>query len=79
LYIPQPDLAEVKVFPNPSKDFWQIKNLPAGAKMTLTDMGGHVIWTGSDSKIPGRNLPAGHYLLRVYANNDNRTINLIHW
>jgi aminopeptidase N len=77
-------LHNAEVFPNPSKDYWQIGQLPQGVTVTLMDMDGHAIWTGISNntplKVPGKNLPPGNYLLKLDLDDaDTSTIKLVHW
>jgi len=73
---------KIKVFPNPSKDQWQIENVVANTNLTLTDVSGKVIWQGTSNRgitiIPGDSLPAGTYYLMI---GDTKTdsIKLVHW
>jgi len=70
----------IKIFPNPSKNFWQIDQLPENLLLVLTDINGRNLWQGESTKgttlIPGDSLPAGNYLLKL-SNGDS--IKLVHW
>ncbi len=70
----------IKIFPNPSKNYWQIVHLPENTGLTLSDMSGRSLWKGESVKgsaiIPGDSLPAGNYLLKV-GNGDS--VKLVHW
>ncbi len=74
---------KIKVFPNPAKNYWQIEQLPEDTGLVLTDMNGHVLWSGKSSKgiadIPGSHLPAGNYLLTLNGTNFTESITLTHW
>jgi aminopeptidase N len=77
-------LENIKVYPNPSKDHWNIDKLPEGTEMSVADMNGHVVWTGRATKtsaiIPGKQLPSGNYILQLKTiNGDTLSIALVHW
>jgi aminopeptidase N len=76
-------LLNIHVFPNPSKNNWQVDQLPANTSLTLTDMAGRILWRGKSNTgivtVPGTNLPAGNYLLKVNYNNRADSIKLMHW
>jgi hypothetical protein len=76
-------LLNIHVFPNPSKNNWQVDQLPANTSLTLTDMAGRILWRGKSNTgvvtVPGSNLPAGNYLLKVNYNNRADSIKLSHW
>jgi hypothetical protein len=69
-----------KVYPNPSKNYWQVDNLPDDSALTLTDMNGRELWRGRSANgsaiIPGAEIPAGNYLLKV---GEGYSIKLVHW
>jgi len=73
----------IKVLANPSKNFWQIEELPANMSLVLTDMSGRIIWQGKSTAgstiIPGDNLPPGDYLLKPEGGNGSDSIKLVHW
>ncbi len=82
--ISSPDIRNVRVYPNPSKNSWQLDQLQPGTIVTLLDMNGHTLWngiSGADTlNIPGKGLPPGNYLLKLEMyGNDISTIKLIHW
>jgi aminopeptidase N len=70
----------IRIFPNPSKNYWQIEHLPDETGLTLTDMGGRILWRGRSNKgatiVPAADLPTGNYLLKV-ENSDS--VKLVHW
>ena len=72
----------VKVFPNPSKNHWQIEQVAENTDLTLTDVSGKVLWTGKSAKtttlIPGDHLPAGNYFLKI-GDNSTDSVKLVHW
>ena len=72
----------VKVFPNPSKNHWQIEQVAENTSLTLTDVRGKVLWKGKTAKtttvIPGDRLPAGNYFLKV-GDSATDSIKLVHW
>jgi aminopeptidase N len=69
LDIPSVPGKTIEVFPNPAKDFWHVKNLPAGSEMELRDISGRRVWSKhgvTDSvEIPAAALPQGTYLLTI--------------
>ncbi len=71
------------VFPNPTKNFWQINQLPEDTGLTLLDINGKVIWRGRGEKgttvIPGAGLPAGTYFLKISGSETEKSIKLVHW
>ena len=73
----------IKILPNPSKNYWQIEQLPDNTDIMLTDMSGRVLWQGKsgigNTVIPGDNLPPGDYLLKVSGSNYSDSIKLVHW
>jgi len=84
VHVPALALADVKVYPNPSNDLWRIDKLPAGTEMSLTDMNGRTLWTGTSSSapvsVPGKHLSSGTYLLKLKtATGDTSSIRLVHW
>lgn len=77
------DIDKVQVYPNPSKDNWELTGVPAGLSLTLLNADGHVIWQGKSqpdsTKISGARLAAGNYFLKFVTNTCNKTIKLVHW
>jgi aminopeptidase N len=73
---------KIRIHPNPSRNFWQVEELPEDTALALLDMNGKVIWQGSSAKgittIPGERLPAGNYVLRVNGTNEE-SVKLVHW
>jgi aminopeptidase N len=59
----------IKVFPNPTENFWELKDLPDNADLKLTDKNGKLLWEGHSRKnyaeIPGAGLQPGNYFLSV--------------
>ena len=72
----------ISIFPNPSRNFWQVSNLPDDTALTLSDVTGRVLWQGRSSKgaaqVPGNSLPAGNYYLKV-SGSKSANIKLVHW
>jgi aminopeptidase N len=72
---------DIKIFPNPSKNYWQVDNLPDDSVLTLTDINGRELWRGRSTNgsaiIPGADIPAGNYLLKV--GEGAASIKLVHW
>lgn len=73
----------IKVYPNPTQNYWQIEDLDDNTQLTLTDMTGRVLWQGKTIRrttiIPGDKLPAGNYLLQLSGINGDSQIKLTHW
>ena len=71
----------IRIYPNPSKNNWQIEHIAENISLTLTDINGQIIWKGRSNKnvtvIPGEKLPAGSYYLKMGENTDS--IKLVHW
>lgn len=75
---------QVKIYPNPAKDVWQVENLVAGTQLTLTDVNGKKVWqaTAQSSKIniPAKEYAAGMYLLQITnGRQETATIKLQRW
>jgi aminopeptidase N len=72
-----------QLYPNPTKNFWQISNLPEDTGLTLTDINGKVLWRGRGEKgvtiIPGTGLAAGNYMLKLSGSDSEESIKLVHW
>jgi hypothetical protein len=72
----------IKISPNPSKNYWQIDQLPENTSIVLTDMNGRILWQGKSSNgitmIPGDELAPGDYLLKIEGNS-HESIKLVHW
>jgi aminopeptidase N len=72
----------IKVHPNPSKNSWQIEQLPDETALTLTDMTGRVLWQGTSTRgttlIPGDRLPSGNYILTLNGAVEEH-LKLVHW
>lgn len=63
------DIEKVKVSPNPTGNNWEIANLPANAKLVLTEITGKVIWKGNATAktvVPATTLPSGNYILTIH-------------
>ena len=73
----------VTVFPNPTRNFWEVAQLPAHSTLVLYDVLGNKIWSGDSGsgsvKIPGAGLPSGNYTLKYQDRTDTGTIRLTHW
>lgn len=61
--------ADVSVFPNPANDYVKISHLPAGARVSLMNTLGRIIYTSKSSSteliIPTSNVVFGIYMLRI--------------
>lgn len=73
---------KIRIHPNPSKNYWEVEELPEDTALVLVDMTGKVIWQGNSDKgnatIPGERLPTGNYVLRI-AGNSEASVKLVHW
>jgi 23S rRNA maturation-related 3'-5' exoribonuclease YhaM len=72
----------VKVFPNPSSDFWVIQSENDTIEnVVLTDLTGKTIytWNGMQNSIhiPSNQLNAGMYIARISANQTEEIVKLI--
>lgn len=71
----------IRVNPNPSKNSWQVSNLPDETALALMDMNGRVIWQGKSNHgsviVPGEKLAAGEYLLQL--GEGTESVKLVHW
>ena len=75
---------DIKILPNPSKNYWEITALPDNTKLTLCDMNGRVLWqskstAGVTTVIPAEQLPTGDYILQLSNSNDTQSVKLVHW
>lgn len=81
LSVAQPGNSAVLVSPNPTSSSWTVGALPANSTLTLTDISGRIVWQSEHPQagmtIPGENLAAGLYLLKVQADAATSTIKLI--
>jgi aminopeptidase N len=72
-----------RIFPNPTKDHWEIDHLSDDTVLMLTDINGHMIWRGKSDHgsalIPGEHLPTGDYLLQISDDHSSENIGLVHW
>ena len=70
-----------KIFPNPTKNYWQIDELQEGIALALYDINGRSVWQGrsvkSNTIIPGQKLPSGDYFLTISGRDGS--IKLTHW
>jgi aminopeptidase N len=71
----------IRIYPNPSKNNWQMEHISENMTLSLTDINGRIIWKGTSGKsvttIPGEKLPTGSYFLKIGDNADS--IKLVHW
>ena len=75
---------DIKILPNPSKNYWEITALPDNTRLTLCDMNGRVLWQGKSTAgvttvIPAEQLPTGDYILQLSNSNDTQSVKLVHW
>ncbi len=74
-------VAQVKVSPNPATSYWLVSNLPADAKLSLTDINGKELYTTAAEnaavKVPADKLAPGLYILKVAAGNVNASYKLV--
>ncbi len=72
-----------KVYPNPTRNFWQLQDVNEGLSLSLTDVAGRVLWESvsvkGDNIIPGNKLPAGNYVLRISGVSVDGSVKLVHW
>jgi aminopeptidase N len=72
-----------RIQPNPTRNYWQIDDLPQETALALMDMAGRILWegrsTGAATTIPGEKLPAGNYLLRLSGAATTEHVKLAHW
>ncbi len=72
-----------RIMPNPSKNSWEIDALPEDTGLALMDMTGRVLWEGKSSGgntlVPGAQLPAGNYILKLSGANTTDQVKLVHW
>lgn len=73
----------IRIQPNPSRNYWEIDELPGDTGLALLDMAGRILWQGTShanttTRIPGERLPAGNYLLRISGTTSDH-IKLVHW
>ncbi len=72
----------IRILPNPSKNYWEVDQLPEDTGLALMDMTGRILWEGKSMKtstlIPGEKLPAGNYILRL-SGGVNDAVKLVHW
>ena len=65
----------IRIFPNPSNQFWTVQNLPFNCTLQLSDMFGKTIWSAASSssdslQIPANNLSVGNYTLTVFTKDE---------
>lgn len=81
LDVTQVDKAAVQVYPNPTSSGWTVGKLPANSTLVLMDVSGRVVWQSEKPwpgmVIPGENLAAGLYLLKVNGGSEAATVKLI--
>jgi aminopeptidase N len=81
LNIPSVPEKKIEIFPNPAKDFWSVRNLPAASDMVLTDINGRKVWSQhgvtDNAEIPATALPHGTYLLIISNGNHIYSFSLI--
>ncbi len=74
---------QFNVFPNPTKNYWQIDQLPENSLLELSDNYGKIIWEGKGEHgstiIPAKQLSSGNYILKVISETGCTNIKLTHW
>jgi hypothetical protein len=80
LSIPNLELSNISIFPNPAKDLVQIRGLEN--ELTKIDIfninGQHVInYKGNNDFIDISNLDEGVYFIKLYTNNASKTLKLV--
>ena len=72
-----------RISPNPTKNSWEVENMREGLSLELCDVNGRALWHGTSrsgsNTIPGQQLPAGNYMLRMGAGRSAESIKLVHW
>jgi len=72
----------IRIQPNPSENYWEIRDLPGDTGLALMDMTGKILWQGKSTttatRIPGEKLPAGNYLLELSGGVTDH-VKLVHW
>lgn len=73
----------MKVFPNPAHNDWQLQGVQEGLALSLYDINGRMLWEGKSTQgatsIPAAKLPTGEYMLRFSDNSASESIKLVHW
>lgn len=67
LSIKNKGIPQLKIFPNPASDAWQLENVPRNATLKLYSVSGKLVWTSAKSNnvIPAEELPNGNYILQL--------------
>ena len=75
--------SSIQILPNPSKNYWEVTQLPDNTELILTDITGRMLWqgksAGGNTMIPGESLPTGDYFLKLDNGNSPVTVKLVHW
>lgn len=83
LSIGKVNMEEIKTFPNPARDTWQVNGLPDEALVRLYNTAGQLVWerkhTTGNMSIPAHNLPSGNYQLVIYDHSKAGTRKLVKW
>jgi aminopeptidase N len=73
----------VRVYPNPTCNYWDVSQLPAGSRVYLIDALGNTVWQGESVsgmvEVPGLNLAAGLYTLKYRNATDSGVVRLTRW
>jgi aminopeptidase N len=77
------DRKDIRVQPNPTRNYWEIDHLPSDTGLALMDMTGKVLWEGKSkgtgvTRVPGERLPAGNYILKL-SGSGTEHVKLVHW
>ncbi len=74
-------LKDIKIFPNPTENNWQVEYVNEGVTLALYDMEGRSVWLGLTQKgnttIPGQKLAPGNYFLKL--GDMGGSVKLTHW
>lgn len=81
LSVPEISSTQVKVYPNPATDAWQIENLVSGTQLSLFDVQGKKLWESSvrnsQTSIPAGQYAPGVYLLKLTSGAGVETVRLV--
>ncbi|PZF72084.1 M1 family aminopeptidase [Taibaiella soli] len=80
LSVPEIKAAQIKVYPNPASDAWQVENIVPGMQLSLFDMQGRKLWEAKVNNtmvsIPAHQYAPGVYLLKLTNEKGSEAIQL---